>query len=87
MTRVELWNEKLKALKANRHGPNGNVVKDRTTEERLAIELECLFSEMPREERESVERPEPPIWPSLIAHNSKGQLIGYEDLDELECCL
>lgn len=79
MTNVEKWNEKLAAMKANRNGPSGRVVIHAEVEERLCAEMEALFSEMTREERASLEYPEPPIRRSLIAHNDEGELIGYED--------
>ena len=79
---VTRWNEKLVEMKANRHGPHGRVVRRMDLEDELVVEMEGLFSAMTKEERASIERPETPTYPSLIAHNDKGQLIGLEDDEE-----
>lgn len=85
MTLVEQWNEKLKALKANRDERFGRTPKDRSIEEGIVAEMEGLFSSMTRAERDSIEKPEPPRYrTSTIAQDQYGRLIGYEDLDELE---
>lgn len=80
MKKVEQWNKALAAMKANRG--EGEIPKSWVTEDKLCIELERLFSEMTVQERLLVERPVPPRRLSIVAHNQKGQLIGYEDLDE-----
>lgn len=83
MTRIERWNEKLRELYANRKGPPGErpprTPKDVAVEEKLVAEMEGIFSEMTKEERENIEFPPPPrIRNSLIAQNEYGQLIGFE---------
>jgi hypothetical protein len=80
MTNVEKWEVALIKMKANRLGTS-RVIKHQAVEDELVAEMEVLFSEMTPAERDSVERPEPPTQRSLIAHNSQGQLIGYEDHD------
>jgi hypothetical protein len=83
MNRVEQWNAKLKELYENRKGPPGEfpprTPKDVAIEERLVAEMEGIFSEMTKEERDNVEFPPAPrIRNSLIAQDEYGRLLGYE---------
>lgn len=83
MDRVERWNEKLKELYANRKGPPGELPprtpKNVELEEKLVAEMEGIFSEMTKEEREKVEFPPPPrIRNSIIAQDEYGRLLGFE---------
>lgn len=83
MNRVEQWNAKLKELYANRKGPPGEfpprTPKDVAVEEKIVAEMEGIFSEMTKEEREKVEFPPPPrIRNSIIAQDEYGRLYGFE---------
>lgn len=82
-TRVELYNEKLKELYANRDERFRRTPKSRELEEKIANEMVAIFSLMTKAERESIERPEPPRYQnSLIAQDQYGRLIGFEDLED-----
>ena len=79
---VDRWVIKLAEMQRNM---NGRLVADEVLHLQLEEEMESLRAAMTVEEWASVEKPLRPVLRgdlSLIAHNSKGQLIGYEDLDE-----
>lgn len=82
-TRIDQYNEKLKELYANRDERFRRTPKSRELEEKIADEMVAIFSLMTKEEREQIERPEPPRYQtSLIAQDHYGRLIGYEDLED-----
>lgn len=75
----EEYDAKLKELLANRRGAR---MIDPELETKLAGELLAIFTRLTPEEQAAVKRPEPPQGQfSLIAHDSDGRLIGYEDCD------
>lgn len=83
MNRIDKWNELLAKMYENRDERFRRCPKNPELEESLSAEMECLFSEMTKEERDAVERPEPPRYrTSIIAQDEYGRLIGFEDLDD-----
>ena len=83
MSNVAEWNEKLAAMKAN---INGRLVQNDELHKKLEKEMENIFlHKLTPEEQKTVERPRRPLLQSersLIAHNNKGELIGFDDDEE-----
>ena len=74
---IKKWNETFERLMANRK--NEKFPVDWEVEDACVKELETQFESLTYAERREVRRPVPPQRQSLIAHDSQGRLIGYED--------
>lgn len=73
---VQAWDLTLGQLLRNRYH---RVPRDWAKEEQYLSELELLYEQLTEHERLSVRYPQPPVRPSLIAHDSGGHLIGFEE--------
>lgn len=73
---VREWEEKVAELHRNRRH---RVPKDWRVEDALTQQLEGIHARLTKKELSTVTKPVPPVKPDLIAHDSDGHLIGYEE--------